>query len=160
MDILPGSVELHRLVVAILTEYLPQSTEYGVELCNAIPTHLPDIHADQGKLTRVIANLIDNAIKFAPSGSQVVVSASLFADDQIIIQVSDNGPGVPEDYREKIFERFTQVPGSHGRRRGTGLGLTFCKLAVEAHGGRIWVDANPDGGSIFKITLPREPLIR
>jgi signal transduction histidine kinase len=74
----------------------------------------------------------------------------------ITVQVLDTGPGIPEDFREKIFDRFSQVPGQSGRRRGSGLGLTFCKLAVEAHGGRIWVEPRPGGGSIFTLTLPIE----
>jgi signal transduction histidine kinase/putative methionine-R-sulfoxide reductase with GAF domain len=154
MDILPSPVDLYRLVVQILTEYKPQSIEFGVELSNAVPTDLPHIYADQSKLTRIIANLVDNAIKFAPTGSPVTISARMDGADQVLIAVSDNGPGIPEEYGEKIFERFTQIPGSHGRRRGTGLGLTFCRLAVEAHGGRIWVEANEHGGSLFKILLP------
>jgi PAS domain S-box-containing protein len=154
MDILLSPVDLYRMVVHILTEYMPQSIEYGVRVSNVVPTNLPHIYADQGKLTRILANLVDNAIKFAPSGSPVIVSARMDADDQVLIEVSDSGPGIPDEYREKIFERFTQIPGSTGRRRGTGLGLTFCRLAVEAHGGRIWVEANENGGSLFKILLP------
>jgi signal transduction histidine kinase len=72
----------------------------------------------------------------------------------VAIQVSDTGPGVPEDYREMIFERFNQVPGLQGRRRGSGLGLTFCRLALEAQGGKIWYEPRPGGGSTFVFTLP------
>jgi signal transduction histidine kinase len=72
----------------------------------------------------------------------------------IRVEVRDTGPGIPDEYKERLFDRFTQVDGQHGRRRGTGLGLTFCRLAVEAHGGRIWVENNPQGGAIFAFTLP------
>jgi len=69
------------------------------------------------------------------------------------ICVHDTGPGVPAEYADKLFERFSQVPGQIGRRRGLGLGLAFCKLAVEAQGGRIWVESPPQGGSKFVFTL-------
>jgi signal transduction histidine kinase len=68
--------------------------------------------------------------------------------------VRDTGPGIPPEYRERIFERFAQVPGASSKRTGTGLGLTFCKLAVEAHGGRIWVESEASQGSTFYFTLP------
>jgi signal transduction histidine kinase len=70
------------------------------------------------------------------------------------VEIADKGPGVPDDYKDKIFDRFSQVPGQKGRRRSAGLGLAFCRMAVEAHRGRIWVDDNPDGGSVFTFTLP------
>jgi signal transduction histidine kinase len=68
--------------------------------------------------------------------------------------VEDQGPGIAPEYREKIFERFSQGPTLGGKRRGTGLGLTFCKLMVEAHGGRIWVESTGEHGSTFYFTLP------
>jgi signal transduction histidine kinase len=105
---------------------------------------------------RVAGNLIDNAMKFSPSGGQVVISACVNECGMAQVQISDNGPGIPEEYREKVFERFTQVPGQRSRRRGSGLGLTFCRMAIEAHGGRIWVENQqaPLTGSIFIFTLP------
>jgi len=108
------------------------------------------------KLKRIVANLIDNAVKFTPEGGQVVISASQQGDEELLFQVRDTGPGVPAPYRKKIFERFVQVPGRQGRRRGSGLGLTFCRLAVEAHGGKIWVDEHPEGGSVSSFILPLE----
>jgi signal transduction histidine kinase len=77
-----------------------------------------------------------------------------YVDDSIVISVSDTGPGIPSEYREKIFDRFVQVPGSTGRGLGTGLGLSFAKLTIEAHHGEIWVEDNPEGGSVFVIRLP------
>jgi signal transduction histidine kinase len=104
----------------------------------------------------VITNLVDNAIKFSPEGGHITISAER-KDNMVAVKVIDSGLGVPTDYRDKIFERFVQVPGRRGRRRGTGLGLAFCRLTVEAHGGDIWVDDNPEGGSIFTFTVPISP---
>lgn len=154
MEITQSVIELRSVVSNVLNDYLPQSKEYGVILRNEVPSDLPPLYADQGKIIRVVANLVDNALKYSPSGGQVSVLAQLEAEKEVSICVRDNGPGIPEEFRQKIFERFSQIPGMRGRRRGTGLGLAFCKLAVEAHSGRIWVESNASGGSDFVFTLP------
>jgi signal transduction histidine kinase len=72
------------------------------------------------------------------------------------VAVVDTGPGIPPEERERIFEKFTQMPGQAGSVRGSGLGLAFCRMAVEAHGGRIWIEDGPEGkGSRFAFTLPK-----
>jgi signal transduction histidine kinase len=147
-------LDLHHLVANTLTELLAQANEAGIHLENIVPTDLPKIRADNGKIRRVLTNLLDNALKFTPEKGLISVSAEVNLTGTIAVQVSDTGPGIPEEFREKIFERFSQVPGQQGRRRGSGLGLTFCKLVVEAHGGRIWVEPRPGGGSTFTLTLP------
>jgi PAS domain S-box-containing protein len=149
-------LDLHHLAANTVTELHSQASEAGISLQNEVPTELPKIRADNGKIGRVLTNLLDNALKFTPDGGQVSISAEANPAGTIAVHVRDTGPGIPEDFREKIFDRFSQVPGQSGRRRGSGLGLTFCKLAVEAHGGRIWVEPRPGGGSIFTLTLPIE----
>lgn len=115
---------------------------------------LPPILIDTEKIERVIANLLDNALKFTPNNHTIVIVAKR-DNDVIIVSVIDGGPGIPEEERERIFERFTQVAGSSPSRRGFGLGLTFCRLTVEAHGGEIWVEPGANGvGSRFAFTLP------
>lgn len=155
MDLVYSPINLHSLAAIILSDFVTTAGDYGVLLRNEVPSDLPLVNADQGKISRVLMNLVDNALKFTPTGEQVILTAEL-AEKTIVVKVLDRGPGVPEGFRQKIFERFTQVPEQHGRRRGTGLGLTFCRLAVEAHGGRIWVEPRPGGGSIFAFTLPRQ----
>lgn len=114
---------------------------------------LPPISGDPDHIRRVLINLVDNAIKFVGMHGQVYISA--MRDDRFMrFSVSDNGPGIPPEYRERIFERYVQVPGRAGRRRGTGLGLTYCKMVVEMHGGKIWVETREGGGSNFTFTLP------
>ena len=154
MDLNQTAVNLPALVVNLLVDFTPQSQDYGVELVNALAPDLAAVWVDQGKLSRILTNLLDNALKFTPAGGRITVSAEALGNGMMAIRVADTGPGIPPEYREKIFERFTQVPGQRGRRRGSGLGLTFCKLAVEAHGGQIWVESNPEGGSLFGFTLP------
>jgi PAS domain S-box-containing protein len=158
MELNLAQVNVNTLVINCLGEFINQGTEYGIILRNETPENLPPICADQSKLTRVLTNLIDNALKFTPAGGQVVIKAELKPGKAICLEISDTGPGIPDEYSEKIFERFIQIPGQRGRRRGSGLGLTFCKMAIEAHNGRIWVSnkLRPESGCIFSVLLPLE----
>ncbi|MBC8496075.1 MAG: hypothetical protein H8D37_00300 [Chloroflexi bacterium] len=123
-------------------------------MANEVAEDLPVIFVDEDKISRVITNLLDNAVKFSPEGGEVRFVAHA-ADEGVVIQVCDQGPGISEEYRAIIFERFAQISGQFGRWRGAGLGLAFSRLAVEAHGGKIWVEPPPDGqGSVFTLTLP------
>jgi two-component system sensor histidine kinase/response regulator len=109
---------------------------------------------DEDLLRRVVMNLLDNALRHAPPGTTVSVSA-VIKDAVLEIRVADQGGGVPADLRERIFDPFMQIQGSatHSTRMGRGLGLAFCKIAVEAHGGSIWVeDAAP--GAVFCLRIP------
>jgi signal transduction histidine kinase len=154
MEIQYESIALPTLLSELMVEYTALANDDGVILSSNLPAHLPAIHADRDKLIRIITNLVDNAIKFTPGGGHVTITAEQNTPQQVTIKIIDTGPGIPQDYREKIFERFIQVPGQYGRRHGTGLGLAFCRLTVEAHGGEIWVAPNPEGGSIFSFTMP------
>ena len=154
LDLTLGEVNLHKLTLTVCREFTPQAREYGIMLQNEITETIPTVRADQHKMMRVLSNLVDNAIKFTPAGGQVTLSAELATPELLAIHVRDSGPGIPAEYREAIFERFSQVPGSSGKQRGSGLGLTFCRLVVEANGGKIWVEPNPGGGSCFTFTLP------
>jgi len=153
VEIEDQSIDLPTLISELMIEYTALANDENVIIRNETPRNLPPIQADLDKLIRVITNLVDNAIKFSPEGGHITISAE-HKDHMVAVKVIDSGPGVPTDYRDKIFERFVQVPGRRGRRRGTGLGLAFCRLTIEAHGGDIWVDENPEGGSIFTFTVP------
>jgi signal transduction histidine kinase len=112
------------------------------------------VRADASVLGRVFDNLIANAVEHSSRGGRVTVRLA-GCDEGIGIDVADEGPGIPEEHRERIFEKFARLElrkaGFGGNR---GLGLTFCRLAVEAHGGTIWVDAAPGGGALFRAILP------
>jgi signal transduction histidine kinase len=149
-----SEVEIRSLVDSCLAEFASQAREDRVSIENAIARDLPTTRMDRGKVFRVLNNLVDNALKFADDGGTVRITAVISPDRDLQIRVSDSGPGIPEEYRQRIFERFTQIPGQTGRRKGSGLGLTYCRLAVEAHQGRIWVEARPGGGSVFVFTIP------
>ncbi len=116
---------------------------------------LPLVMVDEDRMRRVLTNLIDNAVKFTPRDGRVRVDVTT-TGTEVCISVADSGPGIPVADRQRIFERFAQVQRVGMRRtRGFGLGLAFCRLAVEAHGGRIWVEpGDGDVGSRFIFTLP------
>ena len=108
---------------------------------------------DGDQLRRVLGNLLHNAIKWSPPGDAITITASESADE-IRVSVFDNGPGVPEDLRERVFERFYQADVSRSGDEGTGLGLAICKHIVEAHGGEIWAEGNgnvPGGHFVFTL---------
>lgn len=111
---------------------------------------------DSSLIDRVLQNLLDNSSKYSPPGTTLAVRVR-DDDDHVRIDVLDEGPGVPDAYKEKVFELYAQVDrdASKHARTSRGLGLAFCKMAVGAHGGRIWVEDRPEGGSAFCIELPR-----
>jgi signal transduction histidine kinase len=113
------------------------------------------VMADAEIIARVFQNLLGNALKFTPDGGRVSVGIEPSAD-AVRVLVQDTGPGIPPEYRERIFEKFGQVEHPANKQRySTGIGLTFCKLAVEAHGGQVGVDSEEGRGSTFWFTLPR-----
>jgi len=116
-------------------------------------TELPLCSADPAMFGTVLLQLIDNALKYSPPGSPVLVAAETSADG-VVFSVSDRGPGIPEGERERVFEKFYRCPRDRQRLPGTGMGLTIAREIVQAHGGRIWVDATPDG-SRFCFSLPQ-----
>jgi signal transduction histidine kinase len=140
-------VDPRALVEGVVRELTPRAASVGVTLAPVVaPTELV---ADPELLHRVLANLVDNAIRHAPEGSQVRIE--LAGDgDAAVLRVADAGTGVPPDQRARVFERF--VSTGETTRSNRGLGLAFCKLAVEAHGGQIWIeDANP--GAVFCVRI-------
>ena len=153
MVLQPLPLDLSALIEGVMKEERPLAEKSGVTLESRLPTGLPEVLADRDLIQRVVINLLDNALKFTPSGGQVWVGAQPEAGE-VRVEVVDTGPGIPLEERERIFEKFTQVQRWVGVRRGSGLGLTFCRMAVEAHGGRIWVEDGPEGnGSRFIFTL-------
>jgi PAS domain S-box-containing protein len=135
--------------VAVLRS-LASSKDFEVTL--DLPAKLPAIEADPDRLHQVLLNLLGNAIKFSDPGSNVTVRARR-RDGNLLVQVLDNGSGITEADREHLFERFYRGEGekAHG---GSGLGLYISRQIVEAHGGRIWMENRPGGGSTFSFTLP------
>jgi signal transduction histidine kinase len=142
------AIDAGELIRGVMDELHAGATAAELELVAQVDA--TQVYADRDLMHRVLANLIDNAIRHAPSGSAIRVSARPVVGG-VELKVSDTGPGVPEPLRDQVFERF-MTAGNGPTRTNRGLGLAFCKAAVEAHGGRIWVeDAAP--GAAFCMRL-------
>lgn len=113
---------------------------------------LPVLTADESMLRRVIINILENAIKFTPMDGNIRVGSRL-NDERVLIWIRDSGPGIPDEAQERIFNKFTRLTAKQFPK-GIGLGLAFCKLAVTAHSGKIWVESDAGKGSQFNILLP------
>jgi signal transduction histidine kinase len=145
-----------------LVEFVPQAVASlgpppnGIDIVYETAEQPVVVACDREVMARVVANLVGNAFKFAPPKGEVRIGLE-GSDGVVRVTVTDNGPGVEPEHRKVIFEKFGQAPlGIAGKARSSGLGLTFCKLAVEAHGGKIGVDRGNGGGARFWIELPRK----
>lgn len=117
------------------------------------PTNLR-VLGDQARLEQVLINLLSNALKFSPLEGRVRLSAQV-RDNQVLVAVQDQGPGIPADMQEKIFEPFTQLKQNDRQsKEGTGLGLAISKQLIEMHQGKIWVESKPGQGSTFYFCVP------
>jgi signal transduction histidine kinase len=151
-------VDARAAIVQALASMDGLAKERGVTLALQVPLVLPLVRADRDQLVQVLVNLLSNAVKFCgKSGGQVEVSAA--ADDNCIaVTVADNGPGVPPEDRESIFEKFHRPAGSAGQeRKGTGLGLAISKRIIDHFGGAITVGDAPGGGASFSFVVPLAP---
>lgn len=129
----------------------PLATAAGLELSIELAGELPDVWADRDRVLQVFENLIGNALKFTRAGGLITIGAQA-GKDEVLFWVRDTGEGIDREQLPHVFERFWQ--GQKTRRTGSGLGLSIVKGIVEAHGGRIWVDAAPGQGTTFFFTLP------
>lgn len=147
-------VPVYEIVEEAIERIYDQSAAKELEIVHDVPATLMAL-CDRDKVRRVLTNLIHNAVKWSPPGETITIRARS-GDEEVVISVYDNGPGVPDDQTERIFERFYQVDSSRSVSEGTGLGLAICKHIVEAHGGRIWAQGNSKGrGGRFYFTLPQ-----
>ncbi len=151
LELISTPLDVKKLVEEAVESVQGLAEAYKLKLESSVKQGIA-INGDEALLRRVLQNLLNNAIKFTPEGGVIRVEAVPTSTNSVTITVTDSGPGVPVDQRERIFDKFVQVAGIE--RRGVGLGLTFCKRAVEAHGGRIWVEDAPTKGSRFVFTLP------
>lgn len=148
-------IDVGDLIGDAVEQFRPVAVGREIRLSFYVPQGLPAIKGDRNLLLRTLTNLLDNALKFTPHGGEVRVTVDRPSADALQFAISDTGPGIPLEYQERIFDRFARLPNE--KARGTGIGLAFCKLAVEAHGGRIWVESQPGKGATFKFTVPLCP---
>ena len=140
------------LVAEAVEQVEPSAKDKGLRLKNQVSPRLPYLDVDTDMIRRVIINLLENSVKYTPEAGTVTLTAKA-GPKEITLSVRDTGPGIPRSEYTHIFERFARLH-REAAPKGLGLGLAFCKLAIEAHGGRIWVDSQLGSGSTFSFTLP------
>jgi two-component system phosphate regulon sensor histidine kinase PhoR len=144
---------LPPVVEKVFADLRPRAEARGVRLVNEVPALTAQ--ADANRLHQVLSNLVDNAIKYGRAEGQVVVGGNARTDGQVELHVRDDGPGIPAESLERIFERFYRVDKARSRDQGgTGLGLSIVKHIVLAHGGQVWAKSEPGQGATFSFTLP------
>ena len=151
-----GPIEPRALAERAASQVALLTREKELTLAVEVSPDVPTFSGDEDKLRRTLVNLLGNAIKFTPTGGAVtIVARKADGADHIFFSVQDTGEGIPKEAFGRIFEKFGQVESRKaGRKMSTGLGLTFCKMAVEAHGGQIWVESELGNGSQFNFTVP------
>jgi signal transduction histidine kinase len=147
-----------ELVERALRQVASLAQDKQLKISTEMTGSLPSLQVDGEKLLRTLVNLLGNAIKFTPQRGRITVQVAVESPpkaDTLVFRIVDTGEGIPQEAFNHIFEKFGQVESrSSGIKSSTGLGLTFCKMAVEAHGGRIWVESEPGRGSVFAFAIP------
>jgi len=146
------TVMAEKLIASAVKDVLPTANGRHQQIKVEIAANLPKVFVDAEMIRRVIINLIENATKFSPAETTIEVGAKLDGAN-VQFWIKDNGPGIPASARERIFEKFTRLKGKD-KPGGLGIGLAFCRLAVQAHGGKIWVESEEGRGSSFIFVLP------
>lgn len=160
MHLFKKEVSLESLIESTVEQFAPQLLRDEVSLHVDLPRPLTKVEADEEIISRVLTNLLDNALRFTSPGGRIEITVREHEElAEAAVSITDHGPGIPPEQQKLIFEKFGRVREHQERHKGgLGLGLAFCKLAVEAHGGRIWVESQPGQGSTFTFTLrPAKP---
>lgn len=147
-------VDFHQLVDEVDEIEQPNFEQRKITLVKKISPSVPLINVEEDMIRRVLINLISNALKYSQQSQKITVVVETREDKELLVSVCDEGEGIPLKFRTTIFEKFERIKHSETSSKGLGLGLAFCRLAVEAHGGKIWVDDAPQGGARFNFTLP------
>jgi two-component system phosphate regulon sensor histidine kinase PhoR len=148
-----GAVALRGLVERMLADFKSRAEARHVKLVSTMPTLTA--HADEARLEQVLGNLLENAVKYGRESGTVTVGGRALPDGQLELFVQDDGPGIPAEALERVFERFYRVDKARSREQGgTGLGLSIVKHIVQGHGGHVWVESQPGQGAKFFFTLP------
>jgi signal transduction histidine kinase len=158
-----AKLEADHIVVEPRTQRLAPAIEAAVDACSGLlSAHRlerdvpPDlvVGVDEVALDHVVGNLVSNAVKFAPDGSVIRVSATVTDPTTVVISVEDRGGGIPAEHLPHVFDRFYRGEGADRRRRGSGIGLAIVKRYVELAGGRVWIESTEGEGTTVRFTLP------
>lgn len=152
MQLYQKEVDLYQMCTSVLADFELLAAQNNIKLIGDLPAPGGSVSLDSALFRRVLDNLISNAIKFSPSNSQIILKANYPLPNEVKIQVIDTGTGVSEELREMIFQKYEIGNVVQGINQ-TGLGLAFCKMVVEAHGGQITVENNYPTGAIFSVEI-------
>lgn len=152
------TADISEIIQDAIEVILPSSQPKMQTITRNIQQPLSPVLVDVDMIRRVVINLMENAVKFTPINGTIEIGAGM-REESLAIWVTDSGPGIPEEFKETIFQKFTRIKHDNAPK-GVGLGLAFCRLAVTAHGGKIWVESDPGQGSRFIFTLPVKPEIQ
>ena len=147
-----SDVDLTEMAQMVVSDLQPMATQRRIQLITHLPISQKFIKLDNSLFRRVFDNLLMNAIKFSPRDSQIMVEVDYPDNIDAIIRVIDRGPGVNQDLKQRIFDKY-EVGSFFADVKQTGLGLAFCKMAVEAHGGAIYISDNQPRGSVFTVEI-------
>jgi signal transduction histidine kinase len=148
-----SDVDLSNMTRRIAERFQTQENRHSITV--SFPPSFPVILADEDRLAQVLSNLISNAIKYSPSGGEITIRGQIHPQ-QVVICVSDQGPGIAAGDIPYIFDRFYRAQEASRTTKGAGLGLYLARAVVEAHGGRIWVDSKSGEGARICFSLPRD----
>ncbi len=154
MELRPAWLSLQELVADLLEGFQPLTQGKSIIMEVFSMESIPKVRADRDKLYEVLANLLDNAIKFTPSGERIQISAQVVDEQYVKVGVSDTGCGISEEHLLKIFDKFYRVQSGSGHVAGAGLGLAIAKGLIELHGGTLAAQSVPGKGTQFYFTLP------
>ena len=154
LKIKPESIDLQKLLSSIIEETAVLSQHYDVFIQLNVIKDLPNVIADAERVRQIMFNLINNAYKYAADGKRIVISVTIQDSSTALIAVQDYGPGISREKQQNLFKPGYQISGQNEQMGGLGIGLTLCKIFVELHGGRIWLESKPGAGATFYFTLP------
>ncbi|HYG56683.1 MAG TPA: HAMP domain-containing sensor histidine kinase, partial [Symbiobacteriaceae bacterium] len=153
VELFTDVLDLPELVCQVERSVSPLAEKKGISLITEPMADLPPVLIDPLRMKQVLLNLLGNAIKFTPEGGSVHIGAQNLGEF-VQVHVRDTGPGIPPDQHKRIFEAFRRIEAPGHQHPGSGLGLALARNLVELHGGRIWVENPPEGGSLFCFTVP------
>jgi two-component system clock-associated histidine kinase SasA len=153
LNIIPTKVNLARISEEIIGNLSSKLAEKNQSIIKEIPQDLPPVYADEKLISQVIINLLENAIKYSPFSSPIILSIIHKTTQKVEVSVIDIGAGIPDNKKERIFDGHFRLKRDE-QEDGYGIGLTLCRRVITAHYGQIWVDDNGNRGSCFRFTLP------
>jgi len=157
LTVKPEEVPLSALIGEVVDAMALEAHTRRQQVVSRAPSELA-VRVDRALMVRVLENLVENGLKYGPDDGTVELGASRTDDGAVELRVTDRGPGIPQELREKIFDKYAQLERDAAARgrRSRGLGLAFCRLAVEAHGGTLTVEDNDPTGCVFRVHLPTQ----